>query len=75
MTRNRAAFARSQAYRAQIRRALEEHPPIAQPLTAKRLRNLLDLDISERTIHWHVKAIRAEHEKTLRPAQFNAPPS
>lgn len=62
--RNRAAYARGQRIRAEIRALLEAHPPLAPPLTAKaiaiRLRHRPAP--SERTIQWHVAAIRLEAE-------------
>jgi hypothetical protein len=55
--RNKVALQRGQAVRAEIRAALERHPPAATPLTAKQIRPLLSRTISERTIQWHVRQI------------------
>lgn len=72
--RNKVAYEQSRAARQEIRRILLDHPPtvFASPLTAKRIRPLLSRDLSERTIQWHLQAIRAEHAaNTLRSPQFN----
>ena len=68
--RNLAAFERSQAIRGEIRSLLEAWPPIAPPLTSKRVRELLGLSLSSRTIRWHVQAVRSERETTLPLRQF-----
>ena len=67
MTRPRnARIARAQALRAEIRELLEQHPPLAPPLTAKHLQPLLTRCVELRTIRWHVQQLRAE----LPPRQF-----
>jgi hypothetical protein len=60
--RNRVAYARSQAIRAEIRAILEQHPPLAPPLTARQIARRLPRPPSERCIQWHVAAIRLEAE-------------
>jgi hypothetical protein len=62
--RNRAAYARGQRIRAEIRAILLEHPPLAPPLTAKAIAIRLTRRPvpSERCIRWHVAAIRMEYE-------------
>jgi hypothetical protein len=59
--RNRDAYERSQAVRAEIHAILERHPATAKPLTAKHIRTLLALPISERTVRWHMQRIRCHH--------------
>jgi hypothetical protein len=62
--RNKPAWERGQAIRAEIRAILLEHPPLAPPLTAKALAARLTYRPapSERCIRWHVAAIRTEYE-------------
>jgi hypothetical protein len=67
--RNRQAFARGQALRAEIRALLEQHPKLATPLTAREILARLSRRTSERTVQWHMRAIRDE-ANTLRSAQF-----
>lgn len=59
--RNRIAYERGQALRAEIRAILAAHPPMAAPLTAKRIQRQLTRSPppSLRTIWWHVAAIYA----------------
>jgi hypothetical protein len=62
--RNRIAYARGQAIRAEIRAILEQHPPLAPPLTAKAISARLTYRpaLSERCIRWHAAAIRTQYE-------------
>lgn len=70
--RNRALHEQGRALRAEIREMLQCHPPLAPPLTAKRIRELLTNNTggirtpSLRTIQWHVAAIRAAAVNVVR---------
>jgi hypothetical protein len=63
--RNRQAFDRGQALRAEIRALLERHSPLARPLTARDILARLKGGAlpSERTVQWHMQAIRASADK------------
>jgi hypothetical protein len=69
--RNREAFARGQALRAEICAMLEARPPLARPLTARAIRSRLACRPlpSLRTVQWHLQAIW-DRADSLRPAQF-----
>jgi hypothetical protein len=60
--RNRLLYEQGRALRAEIRDMLLRHPPLAPPLTAKRIRDCLNSSRnpapSLRTIQFHVHAIR-----------------
>lgn len=73
--RNPRAFARGQRIRAEIRSILETHPPLLPPLSAKDVRSRLTRKPlpAERTIRWHMAAIRTDAilaEATLPSRQF-----
>jgi hypothetical protein len=70
VTRNHQAVLRSQAVRAQIVAMLEQHSPLARPLTAKDVRARLTTQPlpSLRAVQWHLQVIRGAD--SLRPAQF-----
>lgn len=73
--RNRIAWERGRALRAEIRAILSAHPPTAAPLSGKAiLRRLQRFPLpSLRTVQWHMEAIHAEHRaETLHRAQFIA---
>ena len=63
--RNLCAYRRGQALRAEIRSILETHPPLLAPLTPRAIRARLIRSPrpSERTIRWHIYAIRLEAER------------
>jgi hypothetical protein len=60
--RNRRLYEQGRALRAEIRDMLLRHPPLAPPLTAKRIRERLTRNPapSIRVIQWHCARIRAE---------------
>jgi hypothetical protein len=60
LPRNRVAYERAQAVRAEIRALLERHSPTAERLTAKRLLAMLSCPLSERAIQRHVRAIQQD---------------
>jgi hypothetical protein len=59
MPRNRPRFERGRVNRAEIHAALLAQPSDAKPLTAKRIQPLLSRHLEERTIQWHMQAIRS----------------
>lgn len=60
--RNPRAVAASQAVRADIRALLACRTQLQPPLSAKTVKRLLRLTISERAVRWHLAAIRLEAE-------------
>ena len=66
--RNREAFERGQALRAEIRALLERHSPLARPLTAREILARLSRRASERTVRWHVAQIRQAELESLQAA-------
>jgi len=65
--RNRQAFERGQALRAEIRALLEQHSPLARPLTARNILGRLSRRVSERQVQWHMQVIRDEAERPRLP--------
>ena len=61
--RNRDAFLRGEETKTEIRALLIAHRPLAKPLSPKEIRPRLSRDLSESTIRYHLRAIRAEEEK------------
>lgn len=58
--RNRVAFERSQSTRAAIRAFLAGYPPLLPPPTAELVRERVALQVSVRTVRWHMHAIRLQ---------------
>ncbi|MGH8227339.1 MAG: hypothetical protein ACREU3_05465 [Steroidobacteraceae bacterium] len=55
--RNRRAFDRSRAVRAEIRALLASRSPLLPPLSAKAVRAALSLTMTERQVRRHIAAI------------------
>ena len=58
--RNLIAFERSQSARAAIRAFLAGYPPLLPPPTAELVRERLALQVSVRSVRWHIHAVRLE---------------
>jgi hypothetical protein len=63
--RNRDAFDAGQAIRERIRALLASHSQAEPSLSAKTVRELLNLPITERSTAWHMQQIRLQTDSSI----------